>query len=177
MILFRNSRLCFMWDPLLQDISNFQTKCSIFVEPPTNIIVGAGLWHLATKMNFSDIESVLISVRKQFEGVLFDSKNVVFQLQTKSLFYDHGIYKDEDIGRLNDLIRKVLKDSPTIQMFDSHLKIFDIYSKMCHDYFPRENQFDDSSFWSCNDPNHSPFFLTNHFASLILNHFFIQNTA
>jgi hypothetical protein len=143
MILFRNSRLCFMWDPLLQDISNFQTKCSIFLEPPTNIIIGAGLWHLATKMNFSDIESVLISVRQQFEDVLFDSKNVVFQLQTKSLFYDHGIYKDEDIGRL----------------------------------IPRENQFDDSSFWSCNDPNHSPFFLTNHFASLIINHFLIQNTV
>ena len=177
-----------MWDPLLHSISdlsdirttqtssNFRSKFSVFYKPPTKILVGAGLWHLATKMNFSEIENLLVSVRKQFE-ILFESKPVVFQLQTKSLFYDHRIYGDEDIERLNDLIRKVLKDSPSIETFDSHLNIYDIYAEICHHYFPRENLIEDSSFWKCKDPNHSPFFMTKHFASLILNHFFAQNNT
>jgi len=179
----RKSRLCFLWDPLLT-LSDFRSNFSIFCERPEHVIVGGGLWHLATKMNLAEIENRLRGVRTILEQ-MSENVEVIFQLQTKSLRYDHGLYGDGDIQNLNFLARKVFRNSK-VQIFDSHLKLYDNYSDICKRFndallnrhrsdvlSSSERRLDESemaTFWSCEDPNHSPFLLTRHFAQLILNH-------
>ena len=186
--LFRKSRLCFLWDPLLT-MSEFRTNFSILLERPGLIIIGGGLWHLATKMNHVDVENRFRNVIKTFENFT-EQEEVLFQLQTKSLNYDHGLYDGDDILNLNFLARKVFQNSK-VQIFDSHLKLYDIYSDFCGRLQARFKNVDlpqrrnnvlmtqerrlevskTAMFWRCTDPNHSPFMMTKHFAQLILNHF------
>ena len=169
---FRKSQLCFIWDPLLELISdqNFtfiQTQQSILVKQPEVILLGAGLWHLATKMNFAQIEKLFKSLQINLQH---RSEKVIFQLQTKSLFYEHGIYNDMDIQKLNSVVQNVFKNSSKVLIFDSHLPIYNDYSNICRTFFDHFISAPPSSLWQCKDPNHSPFLLTKHYVKLILFH-------
>ena len=158
-------------------MSTLRTNYSVFLERPTHLIVGGGLWHLARKMKAEDIESRFKNVRKTLE-LLFDKETLIFQLQTKSLFYDHGLYGDEEIEFSNKMVSDIFGQTPSIKIFDSHLKLFDAYADVCRrNFLPRRKNVATTSssvsatttFWRCHDPNHSPFLLTRHFAQLILN--------
>lgn len=153
------------------ELSNIRTKNSIFNQTPQLVVVGAGLWHLASKMSSKNIGDNFRKVRQNLEQFFSESQTVLFQLQTKSLFYDHRLYNRTDIEHLNDVSRIVLQDSPIIQIFDSHLKMYDSYYQVCRTYFRRAHDVTRTSLWHCKDPNHSPFLLTNHFVRLILFHF------
>jgi hypothetical protein len=128
------------------------------------LIVGAGLWHLATKMDFDKIEKLFAAVQKNLET---RSELVILQLQTKSISYDHGVYNDTDVDKLNAVFRSVFQNSSTI-LFDSHLQIYNEYSKICGTFFDHLLKAPPSSMWHCKDPNHSPFLLTKHYLKLIL---------
>jgi hypothetical protein len=154
------------------ELSNIRTKNSIFSQTPQLIVIGAGLWHLASKMSSENIEGILKNVRRNLElSFSSESQAVLFQLQTKSLYYDHRLYNSAHIDQLNNLIQTVMQDSPTILIFDSHLKMFDSYAQVCRTYFRRSDDFTRTSLWHCNDPNHAPFLLTSHFVRLIFLHF------
>ena len=122
-------------------------------------------------MSSKNIEDIFKKVRQNLELLFSESQTVLFQLQTKSLHYDHSLYNDTYIDHLNDLLRIVLQDSPTIQIFDSHIKMYDSYSQVCRTYFQRPDDVTRPALWQCTDPNHSPFLLTSHFVRLVFFHF------
>jgi hypothetical protein len=114
---------------MLEKLSRLRdSEFSIFGDRPDRVVVGAGLWQLAAQHSIADVEGRLQKVRKTSENLF---ENVLFQLQAKSLSYDHGLYGGSDIDRLNRLAKNVFRNSSKIRIFDSHLKIFDLYADVC----------------------------------------------